>query len=130
MQTRSGAEIVVDGDVVIKLHRPGTDPRALATRLRIAAGSGSLLPPLDVTPERVGVRWCSRWPRVKTIAPQSRYAPWADAGRLLARLHGETATARLPHGWPQRLRRVLRATDDAVVRKAAAELPPEVWRTG
>ena len=47
MQTRSGAEIVVDGDVVYKLHRPGTDPRALATRLRIAAESGSLLTPLD-----------------------------------------------------------------------------------
>jgi hypothetical protein len=26
VQTRSGAEIVVDGDVVYKLHRPGTDP--------------------------------------------------------------------------------------------------------
>ena len=35
-----------------------------------------------------------------------------------------------PHGWPQRLRRMLRATDDATVRRAAAELPDEVWRAG
>jgi hypothetical protein len=48
VQTRSGAEIVVDGDVVYKLHRPGTDSRGLATRLRIAAESGSLLSPLGV----------------------------------------------------------------------------------
>jgi hypothetical protein len=46
VQTRSGAEIVVDGDVVYKLHRPGTNPSALAARLRIAAESGFLLTPL------------------------------------------------------------------------------------
>ena len=109
MQTRSGAEIVVDGDVVYKLHRPGTDPSALATRLRIAAESDFLLTSLDPRPE---------------------YAPWAEAGRLLAHLHGESTTMRLPHGWPQRLRRMLRSTDDATVRRAAAELPPEVWRAG
>ncbi len=89
MQTRSGAEIVVDGDVVYKLHRPGTDPRALATRLRIAAESGSLLTPLDTNPEPVGMRWRTRWPRVETVVPQPECAPWADAGRLLAQLHGE-----------------------------------------
>ena len=54
MQTSSGAEIVVDGDVVGKLHRPGTDPKALRTRLRIASESGSLLSPLDTVPQRVG----------------------------------------------------------------------------
>ncbi|WP_101951407.1 phosphotransferase family protein [Mycobacterium sp. 3519A] len=130
MRTRSGADVVVDGDVVYKVHRPGTDPRALATRLRIAAGSASLLSPLDVTPERVGIRWRTRWPMVETVAPQPDCAPWADAGRLLAQLHSEPTTVRLPHGWPQRLRRMLRATDDAVVRRAAAELPTEAWRAG
>ena len=131
MQTRSGAEIVVDGDVVYKLHRPGTDPRPLATRLRIAAESGSLLSPLDTKPEPVGLRWRTRWPRVETLVPQPECAPWADAGRLLAQLHGESTTLRVPpHGWPQRLRRMMRATNDATVRRAAAELPPEVWRAG
>ena len=130
MQTRSGAEIVVDGDVVYKLHRPGTDPSALATRLRIAAESDFLLTPLDPRPEPVGTRWRTRWPRVETVVPQPEYAPWAEVGRLLAHLHGESTTMRLPHGWPQRLRRMLRSTDDATVRRAAAELPPEVWRAG
>ena len=130
VQTSSGAEIVVDGDVVYKLHRPGTDPRALTTRLRIAAESPSLLSPLDVVPERVGTRWRSRWPRVETVVPQPECAPWAEAGRLLARLHRESTTMRAAHGWPQRLRRMLRTTGDATVRRAAAGLPPEVWRAG
>jgi aminoglycoside phosphotransferase (APT) family kinase protein len=131
VQTRSGAEIVVDGDVVYKLHRPGTDPRALTTRLRIAAESGSLLSPLDIVPERVDFRLRTRWPRVETVVPQPESLPWADAGRLLAQLHGESITVRMPpHGWPHRLRRMLRATDDDTVRRAAAGLPLEVWRAG
>jgi aminoglycoside phosphotransferase (APT) family kinase protein len=129
VQTRSGAEIVVDGDVVYKVHRPGTDPRALTTRLRIAAESGSLLSPLNVVPERVGVRWQTRWPCVETVVPQPECAPWAEAGRLLAQLHGEAIARRVPpHGWPHRLRRMVRSIDDATVRRAAAELPAEVWR--
>jgi aminoglycoside phosphotransferase (APT) family kinase protein len=130
VQTRSGAEIVVDGDVVYKLHRPGTDPRVLATRLRVAAESGSLLSPLNVVPEQIGVRWQTRWPRVEVVAPQPECVPWVEAGRLLAALHGESTTLRLPHGWPQRLRRMVRSTDDTVVRRAAAKLPPEMWRAG
>jgi aminoglycoside phosphotransferase (APT) family kinase protein len=35
-----------------------------------------------------------------------------------------------PQGWPQRLRRMLRYTDDRTIRRAAAELPAEVWRAG
>jgi aminoglycoside phosphotransferase (APT) family kinase protein len=131
VQSRSGAEIVVDGDVVCKLHRPGTDPRALATRLRIAAGSGSLLSPLTTIPEPVGLRWRTRWPRVETVVPQPECAPWAEAGRLLAQLHEEAPPKRTPpHGWPHRLRRMLRSTDDDTIRRAAAELPGEVWRAG
>jgi hypothetical protein len=108
VQTRSGAEIVVDGDVVYKLHRPGTDTRALVTRLRIAAGSGSLLWPLTTIPEPVGLRWRTRWPRVETVVPQPECAPWADAGRLLAMLHEEAPPRRAPpHGWKHRLRRML-----------------------
>ena len=130
VQTRSGAEIVVDGDAVYKLHRPGTDPRALATRLRTAAGSGSLLSPLTTFPEPVDLRWRTRWPRVDVVVPQPEYAPWADAGRVLAGLHREPVTMRIPHGWPHRLRRMLRSTDDAIIRRAAAALPAEVWRAG
>ena len=134
MQTRSGAEILVDGDVVYKLHRAGTDPRMLATRLRVAAGSQALLTPLSTEPEPVGDRWRTRWPYVETVVPQSEYAPWAQAGRLLARLHREDLPARVPpHGWPQRMRRALdslRAAPDDTVRRAAAALPEQVWRGG
>lgn len=133
MLTRSGAEIVVDKDVVYKLHRPGTDPRALTTRLRVAAKSGSLLSPLDTAPERVGLRWRSRWPRVETIVPQPESIPWTDAGRLLAQLHGESRAGRMPpHGWPQRMRRVVDTLrgGDPVIRHAAADLPAVVWRAG
>src|SRR4051812_35958115 len=106
MHTRSGAEIVVEGDVVYKLHRPGTDPRALAVRLRAAGESDALLSPIDTVPEQVGTRWRTRWPRVKVIVPQPEYVPWAEAGRLLAGLHrGPIARRMPPHGWPQRLRR-------------------------
>lgn len=131
MQTRSGAQIVVDGDVVYKLHRPGTDPRALTARLAAAAQSDSMLSPLSTAPEPVGTRWRTRWPRVETVAPEPDRLPWAEAGRLLARLHREAVPRRLPpHGWPQRLRRMLRRTDDVTVRRSAAELPEMVWRAG
>jgi aminoglycoside phosphotransferase (APT) family kinase protein len=134
VDTRSGAQIIVDGDVVYKLHRPGTDPRMLAIRLRIAAQSESLLAPLDTVPERVGLRWRTRWPRVETVAPQPECLPWAEAGQLLARLHTEPLRQRVPpHGWPQRLRRavdVLRRTPDDIIRRAAAGLPDAVWRAG
>jgi hypothetical protein len=134
VETRSGAQIDVDGDVVYKLHRPGTDPRALGIRLRIAAQSDCLLTPLDTASERVGLRWRTRWPRVETVAPQPECLPWADAGRLLARLHTERLQQRVPpHGWPRRLRRAVdtqRQTRDVTIRRAAAGLPDVVWRAG
>lgn len=42
------AALTVDGDVVTKLHRPGTDPQALKQRLRVAARSACVLSPLDL----------------------------------------------------------------------------------
>ncbi|MGO4444378.1 phosphotransferase family protein [Mycobacterium sp. 2YAF39] len=132
MQTRSGAEIVIDGDIVYKLHRPGTDPLQLTTRLRVAAGSQSLVPPLSLVPEQVGDRWRTSWLRVETVVPQPEFLPWAEAGGLLARLHHEELPERMPvHGWPQRLRRAvgaLRGPSAATVRRAAEALPAEVWR--
>lgn len=134
MQTRSGAQIVVDGDVVYKLHRPGTNPQALTVRLGIAARSDCLLTPLSLEPEPVGAQWRSRWPLIEVIAPQPEYVPWADAGRLLARLHREPSPPRAPaHGWPQRMRRAvdtLRPDGATAVRSAAAGLPDTVWRAG
>lgn len=136
MQTPSGAEITFDGDVVTKLHRPGTDPRALRTRLTVADHlHGTLLAPLSVVPERVGARWRTRWPRVEVVVPQPELLPWAEAGALLARLHAQPVTARLPHGWPVRLRRIverLRASSAVgePVRRAVVGLPSDVWRAG
>ncbi len=133
MQTRSGADVVVDGDVVHKLHREGTEPRALAQRLRIADTSEALLSPLTVVPEAVGLRWQTHWPRVETVVPEPDHAPWAAAGALLAVLHTEPVTDDAPvHGWPQRLRRTvdsLRGTHGPV-RQAAANLPDVAWRAG
>ncbi|HEX2286828.1 MAG TPA: phosphotransferase [Mycobacterium sp.] len=134
MLTRSGAEIVVDGDVVYKLHRPGTHPRALTVRLAIAAQSDCLLSPLATAPERIGSRLRTRWPRVETVVPQPECVPWLQAGHLLARLHREPIPQRVPpHGWPQRLRRAvdnLRANPNDTIRRAAAGLPDTVWRAG
>ncbi|WP_306768842.1 phosphotransferase family protein, partial [Mycobacterium hubeiense] len=133
VQTRSGAEIVVDGDVVYKLHRPGTDPRALRVRLWVASHVGCLLSPLSVDPDPVGVRWRTRWPKVKTVVPQPDHLPWAESARLLASLHRESVPRRMPpHGWPQRLRRAVDSlrSGDPVVRRAAAGLPDAVWRAG
>lgn len=138
MQTSSGAEIVVTGSgphaVVDKLHRAGTDPRALAVRLGIAMRSDWLLSPLLPTPEPLGLRWRTRWPYVETVVAQPEALPWAAAGRLLARLHREPLPPCVPpHGWPQRMRRAvdaLRDGGDPAVRRAAAGLPDAVWRAG
>jgi len=134
VQTRSGAEVVVEGDVVSKLHRPGTDPRMLVVRLRIAAGSPTLLSPLSTVPDKVEGRWRTRWPYVETVVPQPEYVPWSEAGQLLARLHCEPVPTRVPpHGWPQRMRRAietLRAAPNDIVGRAAAALPEAVWRAG
>ncbi|MCV7283573.1 phosphotransferase [Mycolicibacterium flavescens] len=131
MQTRSGAEIVIDGDVVHKLHRPGINPRDLTVRLGVAARSDCLLSPLQPAPVRIGERWRTLWPLVEVVEPQPDSLPWAEAGRLLARLHREPRPSRMGvHGGPQRLRRAVRTTGDPVVRRAAAGLPDAVWRAG
>ena len=134
MQTRSGAEIRVHDDVVDKLHRPGTDPRALRARLRAATRLDVVLSPLSDAPEPVGDRWRSRWPLVETLAVQPECVPWSEIARLLARLHTEPFKERLPtHGWPARLRRAVdraRGPGGEAIRSAAAALPAQVWRAG
>jgi aminoglycoside phosphotransferase (APT) family kinase protein len=128
LSTPSEADISVDGDVVTKVHRPGTDPRALRQRLRIAARSACLSSPLELEPERVGERWRTRWPRVEMIAQDPAHLPWVDAGRLLARLHLESTDGfALPHGGPARLARALsrlgHGPDADLIRRAAGRLP-------
>lgn len=127
----AGSEITVDGDVVTKLHRPGTDPHALAARLRIAARLDCLLSPLSTEPEEVGTRWRTRWPRVQTVRPDPQDAPWAESARLLAQLHRETIGEPLECVGNQRLQRALDALLDtpaaAVIRRAAVTLPDDMW---
>jgi hypothetical protein len=126
--TPSGADVTVDGDVVLKLHRPGTGPQALRQRLRVAARSACLLSPMDLEPEQVGDRWQTRWPRVYVVTPDPTTLPWADAGRLLARLHREPLHGfTLAHGGPDRLARALarlgHGPDADVIRRAGEGLP-------
>jgi hypothetical protein len=125
LTTPSGAAVNVDGDVVTKLHRPGTDPRALRQRLRVAARSDCFLSPLDPEPEAVGDRWQTRWPRVDVVAPEPA-VPWAEAARLLARLHAEPIVdIALPQGGPARLARALarlQGPNADLIRRAAAGL--------
>jgi aminoglycoside phosphotransferase (APT) family kinase protein len=86
-----------------------------------------LLSPLNLEPEAVGPRWRTRWPRVEVVAPDPDALPWAEAGRLLARLHREpTGEFALPHGGPDRLARALarlgQGPDAGMIRRAAAGL--------
>lgn len=127
MQTRSGADITVCGDAVHKLHRPGTDPRALRVRLHTASRVGALLSPLSDVPDLVNGRLLTRWPLVETLAVQPESVPWVDIAQLLATLHTEPVSARLPpHGWPARLRRAVglaRETRPSAVPRQACPTP-------
>jgi aminoglycoside phosphotransferase (APT) family kinase protein len=131
LSTPSGADVSVDGDVVTKVHRPGTDPQALRQRMRVAARSACMLSPLELEPEQIGERLRTRWPRVDMIAQDLARLPWTDAGQLLARLHLEPVDGfALPHGGPARLARAMsrlgRGPSADVIRRAASSLdwPP------
>ncbi|MBU3705320.1 MAG: aminoglycoside phosphotransferase family protein [Mycobacterium sp.] len=133
MRTSSGADILVDGDVVVKIHRTGTDPDALAARLRAAArlggGDGPLLAPLSASVSPApGGRWMTRWPRVHIVGRDPGALPWAAAGELLAVLHTRPGTGGLPaHRAAERLHRALeRLPADAppVIRQAARTVAP------
>jgi aminoglycoside phosphotransferase (APT) family kinase protein len=121
------AQISYEGDVVLKLHRPGTDPQALRRRLRVAVRSGVLASPLTLEPQPVDGRWLTRWPRLEMVRPDPARLPWTRAGELLAQLHIEPAGDFLvEHGAPERLRRALARLGDGpnsdVIRRAAAGL--------
>ena len=133
MRTSSGADIIVDGDVITKVHRLGTDPDALARRLRVAAQlSGILLAPLYTEPQPVDGRWSSRWPRVDTVPAQPVDLPWVEAARLLAQLHRVPDRLTIPHGAPARTQRAVRGlpAGAVVVDRAAAGLPDRARQAG
>jgi aminoglycoside phosphotransferase (APT) family kinase protein len=142
MHTLGGAEVTLDGGEAIKVHRAGTDPRDLATRLRVAArlgadGGGPLLAPLNTVPERFGSRLRTRWPRIETVPHEPGAVPWAEAGRVLAALHTQPITdeARsLQQGAPQRLRRAVYALNHHgpanAITRAVSSVPMWVWMPG
>ena len=95
LETLSGTWIARGDRVVVKVHPTGTDPRALAARLRLAAVpelGDCVLAPLRPDPVRVGAAgstgaWVTVWPRVEPLPQDVAAVPWAEAGALLARLH-------------------------------------------
>ncbi|MEU5214191.1 phosphotransferase [Streptomyces sp. NPDC020742] len=102
---RPDGTVVRSGPTVAKAHAPDADPQDLAARLRIAAHPllhGILLPPLPVTGPGGFLaladdgRPLTRWPYGSPVRPDDPdAAPWEDAARLLARLHG-VEVRRLP----------------------------------
>ncbi|WP_203005585.1 phosphotransferase [Frankia nepalensis] len=90
--------VVRRGGLVLKAHPPGTDPAALAERLRAAADpllASALLAPLPIPgaelagyATRVADRWVSAWPLGGALGPaDTETAPWEEAAEVLARLH-------------------------------------------
>lgn len=104
LAARSDCLVVRVGDVVAKAHAPGTDPQALARRLRIATAlDGVLLAPLplpDGKPlARVGDRLVTIWPAGTPVDPdEPDAAPWQRAANLLARLHAARPPGAAPPG--------------------------------
>jgi hypothetical protein len=135
---QTGSDIVIVDDVVVKTHPAGTDPVALAARLRTAArlgrDGGPLLTPLSSEPlPGPGQRWRSRWPRLEMVGQDWPNFPWAPAGALLARLHrSPIGPDPLPaHRGVERIRAALQtlpADAPSIIRRAAATLPPRCWQ--
>lgn len=146
--THSKALVIIGHDVIVKVHRTGTDPHTLGTRVQLAAAAPELIHPREPEPVPVptelsiawGVgEWATVWPRVETLHPDTDpgLLPWEQAGSLLSHLHartprldGEAPTPWPVSGGPRRCRRALarlRFLDDpraGIVRAAARTLPP------
>ncbi|MBJ8346332.1 aminoglycoside phosphotransferase family protein [Antrihabitans sp. YC2-6] len=128
------------GDLVVKLHAPGTDPRELATRIAMASApevAEILLTPMAGFPVPVADRLATVWPVGDPVDPTDPdRAPWLHAAHLLAQLHNTVVHSDpLPYiGGPARIAgaidRLSAIRSDAadVVLRARAELPP--WTVG
>ncbi len=102
--------ITVIDDIVMKRHSAQTDPSLLARQLSVAAHStdGLLLAPLSPAPVVApDGRAITLWPRVEVLSPDDSEFPWAEAGDLLARLHGHRAPGLQSHGGRARLARTI-----------------------
>lgn len=119
--------ITAAGDAVLKRHAPGSDAALLAGQLAVAGTrpwSSVLLAPLSGTPVPApSGDLLTLWPRVDVLSPADPELPWAEAGELLARLHGLPVPALQPHNGAARLARALRATG-GLPADAAALLRP------
>ncbi|WP_275559285.1 phosphotransferase [Streptomyces sp. 5-6(2022)] len=124
---RPDATVVRCGHLVAKAHPPGTDPAELAVRLGVAAHPRCveiLLPPVDGMRALPDGRQVTLWPYGEPVAPDAPdAAPWAEAGKLLARLHAVPA-AELPGPLPA-MRGPAKAAR-AIARLRAAALPDSV----
>jgi len=118
------------GGVVHKTHAPDTELDQLLTRLAVAADPALrtvFLSPISVYPTVADGRLVTSWPAARPVATDPALAPWAAAGRLLARLHrvppDDVPAARKlpPAGGPARVARAVPAA--GVVRKAWLTLP-------
>ncbi|MBB4781203.1 aminoglycoside phosphotransferase family protein [Streptomyces rapamycinicus] len=121
---RPDGTVVRCGRIVAKAHPPGTDPAELAVRLGVAAHprcAEILLPPVDAMGALPDGRQVTLWPYGEPVAPDAPdAAPWAEAGRLLARLHS-VPVAELPGPLPA-MRGPAKAAR-AIARLRAAALP-------
>lgn len=100
--TSSGARLWFGDGEVIKHHRPGTRADELRRRVELwpaDVGLAPVLVDLSSDPPR------TRWPRVSTVDPGD--VPWAEAGRLLGRLHRAAPEDAPRHGWAGRLGRAV-----------------------
>lgn len=136
LSERGGRLVVLIGDVVVKVHVPDTDPRALDRRVRFAAAAGSVFLAPVAGPLCVDDRLVTAWPAADIVdheAPDA--APWAAAGDLLARLHALPVPHDLPPtAGPSAVARTVGRLDGVdhlaarPVRRAFQELPP--WTYG
>lgn len=106
------SRVALVGDVVLKLHEPGTVRADLGARLAAVqepALAACFVQPLTPSlSDGPGGRLVTAWPRLPVLSPGDEPLPWADAGGLLARLHRSRPVSDLPpHGGPARLERAV-----------------------
>ncbi|MDQ1292397.1 MAG: hypothetical protein QG608_275 [Actinomycetota bacterium] len=117
--SRDAAEVYAVEQIVLKVHWPGTDPGALAARMRLACDPllhGVLLAPLHPEPLPLAGRWVTVWPLARTLPTGGGPldVPWPAAAQLLAELHNHRVPR--PEDLPEcsQRERIERAVTDLV----------------